>query len=98
MEFPVLYENDSVINLGDKFTMEMQFLGESESEVDRFELVGPLDVELSIVLRFNLDEIDNFQKISYLSPLGMAVWGVSKEKGTEFRYRVGNNDVKCILL
>lgn len=98
IEFPVSFESNDVINLGDKFTIEMHFFGETKPDISKFELVDPLEIELAGNLRFDLDEISDFQKISYLSPLGMAAWGVSKEKGNEFKYKVGNNEIRCVII
>lgn len=98
IEFPASFESNNVINLGDRFTIEMHFLGESEPDIDKFELVGPLEIELDGSLKLGSNETDDVQKISYLSPLGMAVWGVSNQSGTEFSYSVNTNDIRCVVI
>lgn len=94
VEFP--NKKDNLINLGDKFTIEMYFPNETCPETGKFELVGPLEVELN----GTSDDFDPdaFQKISYLSPIGTAAWESSSISGNEFLYKIGNGDVRCVFL
>lgn len=98
VEFSEDDKDNNLINLGDKFTVEMYFTGEPTPDIAKFQLVGPLEMELNGNPRFNLDELDDFQKISYLSPMGIAAWGVSNQNGTEFSYSVNTNDIRCVVI
>ena len=91
-------ENDGespIINFGDKFEIEIHISGSQSPSVKKFQLLGPLEIELDSSLE---SSTDGCQRISYLSPLGMAVWGVSSEVGSEFKYKIGNNEVRCVVV
>lgn len=88
-----------LINFGDKFVLELYFPNEPVPEVAKFHLVGPIEVELSVASSNNIDEnTEDFQQVSYLSPLGSVLWGGSSKEGTSFKYKVGRDDVKCVFL
>jgi hypothetical protein len=95
VEFKDSDKVDSQINFGDKFTIEMYFPNESTPEVAEFQLLGPLEVEFQNQLNQNDNE---FQVISYLSPLGMAVWNHSYKENPQFSYETNNEEVKCIFI
>lgn len=86
-------QDKNEIGIGDRFTSEMYYPGESEPETTEFHLLGPIEVELN--RQDSLDQVP--QRISYLSPIGSAVWGVSNKPGTEFSFRVGNTNVIGIV-
>lgn len=93
--FPESDEETSIINFGDKFEIEMHSPNSESPMIKKFQLVGPLEIELDSSLECSTD---GCQRISYLSPFGMAVWGVSSKPGSEFKYKIGNNEVRCVVV
>jgi transcription elongation GreA/GreB family factor len=85
---------DGQINFGDKFTIEMYFPNETIPDTGSFQLLGPLEVEL----HNQLDQNEEFQIISYLSPLGMAAWNHPYQKNPQFSYETDNGEVRCIFI
>jgi len=91
-------KDTNLINLGDTFTVEMFYSDENITEVNRFHLVGPLEVEFDSDNCIGSKEDIPLQNISYLSPLGRSAWGADCKKGSQFRYKIGVNEVTCTLI
>lgn len=89
----VIYQenNPNTIDLGDEFSIDLYFPGNKQPEFERCKLVSPIEID------YHNENNSQIIPISYLSPMGKAIWGQDKQAGTNFFYDSPMGKIKCII-